>query len=51
MKSQKQLEKELNERDQALKFLRQKYEEDTGRKLEIPITWNAFLSKDIQRIY
>ena len=44
MKSQKQLEKELEEKEKALQFLRKKYEEDTGKRLEIPVTWTAFLS-------
>jgi len=43
MKSQKQLEQELDEKDKVLQFLRQKYEEDTGKKLEIPLTWASFL--------
>ena len=43
MKSQKQLEQELDEKDKVLSFLRQKYEEDTGKKLELPLSWAAFL--------
>lgn len=44
MKSQKLLEKEIYEKDQALKYLKQKYEEDTGRKLKVPQNWDSFLS-------
>ena len=43
MKSQKQIEKEIEERDQAIEFLKQKYEEDTGKKLELPISSTNFL--------
>ena len=43
MKSQKQLQNELEEADKAIQYLQQKYEEETGKKLEIPISYTTFL--------
>ena len=45
MRSQKQIERELAERDKAIEFLKQKYQEDTGKKFEIPISSSNFLCR------
>lgn len=44
MKSKEQLEKELNEKNKALLFLKERYEEDTGKKLLMPSPFAKLLS-------
>ena len=47
MKSQKELESELEEKDNVLKFLQKRYEEDTGKKLDLPPMFSHLPSNSI----
>jgi hypothetical protein len=47
MENELKLKRELEDKTKVIEFLQKKYKEETGKALEVPITWGEFLGKPL----